>query len=250
VYNRGNKNEREIGDFMAVKYKEIADRLELDIRDGKFDAIKKLPTEDELMKTFEVSRNTIRKAITQLVNRGYIYQVQGSGMFLREHAVSDFINLGSLRGLTKDLKSKTIETKILELLVIEADEEKAIKIRCEKGSKLYYCKRLRVVDGEPFSIEISYFKKDIVPYLNEDIARNSIYSYIIEDLKLHIGFADKVVNCEKIDEEKANLLHVIPGDPALVIENTVCLANGTIFELSQSIFHYQKAKILNRINFK
>lgn len=235
---------------MAVKYKEIADQLESDIRDGKFDATKKLPTEEELMKTFEVSRNTIRKAITQLVNRGYIYQVQGSGMFLRDKSVTDYINLGSLRGLTKDLTSKTINTQILDLRVIEADEDTAQKIRCEKGAKLYFCKRLRAVDDEPFSIEISYFKKDIVPYLNEDIAKTSIYSYLIEDLKLQISFADKVVNCEKIDEEKAKLLNVKPEDPALIIENTVCLANGTIFELSKSIFHYQKAKILNRINFQ
>jgi GntR family transcriptional regulator, transcriptional regulator of bglA len=235
---------------MAVKYKEIADRLESDIREGKFNQTKKLPTEDELIKKFEVSRNTIRKAVTQLVNRGYIYQVQGSGMFLREESVTDYINLGSLRGLTKDLASKTIETKILALEIIEADEIKAKQLRCEAGTKLYYIKRLRVVDDEPFSIEISYFKKDIVPYLNKDIAISSIYSYLIADLKLHIGFADKVINCEKIDEADAKLLQVAPQDPALIVENTVCLTNGTIFELSQSIFHYQKAKILNRINFK
>jgi GntR family transcriptional regulator of bglA len=235
---------------MAVKYKEIADQLERDIRDGKFDQTKKLPTEDELLKKFEVSRNTVRKAINQLVNRGHIYQVQGSGMFLREKSETDTINLGSLRGLTKDLTSKTIETKILDLHVLEADEEKAKQLRCEVGTKLYYIKRLRIVDQEPFSIEISYFKKDIVPYLNEEIASSSIYSYLIDDLKLTIGFADKVINCEKIDEVSAGLLKVNPLDPALIIENTVCLTNGTIFELSQSIFHYQKAKILNRINFK
>lgn len=235
---------------MAVKYKEIADRLESDIQEGKFDQTKKLPTEDELIKQFEVSRNTIRKAILQLVNRGYIYQVQGSGMFLREESGTDYINLGSLRGLTKDLASKTIETKIVALQVIEADEAKAQQLRCEAGTKLYYIKRLRVVDDEPFSIEISYFKKDIVPYLNEEIAARSIYSYLIDDLKLNIGFADKVINCEKIDEASAELLHVNSQDPALIVENTVCLTNGTIFEWSQSIFHYQKAKILNRINFK
>ena len=65
-------------------------------------------------------------------------------------------------------------------------------------------KRLRIVDEEPFSIEISYFKKDIVPYLNEEIASSSIYSYLIDDLELNIGFADKVINCEKIDEENAS----------------------------------------------
>ncbi|MGJ7922085.1 GntR family transcriptional regulator [Neobacillus sp. LXY-4] len=235
---------------MAVKYKEIADSLERDIQEGKFNQSKKLPTEDELIKAFDVSRNTIRKAIHQLVNRGLVYQVQGSGMFLREESVTDYINLGSLRGLTKDLISKSIETKILELQVLEADEEKAKQLRCDVGTKLYFIKRLRMVDDEPFSIEISYFKKDIVPYLNEDIASSSIYSYLIDDLKLNIAFADKVINCEKIDEASARLLQVNPQDPALIIENTVCLANGTIFELSKSIFHYQKAKILNRINFK
>lgn len=235
---------------MAVKYKEIADCLEQEIRDGKFDHTKKLPTEDELIKKFEVSRNTIRKAINQLVNRGHVYQVQGSGMFLREKSETDYINLGSLRGLTVDLASKTIETKILTLQVEEADEIIATQMRCEVGSKVYYIKRLRMVDHEPFSIEISYFKKGIVPYLNEDIASSSIYSYLIDDLKLTIGFADKVITCEKIGEADAELLHVHPLDPALIIENTVCLTNGTIFEVSKSLFHYQKAKILNRINFK
>lgn len=235
---------------MAVKYKEIADYLERDIRDGKFDTAKKLPTEEELINNFKVSRNTIRKAINQLVNLGLIYQVQGSGMFLREKSITDYINLGSLRGLTKDLTSKIIETKILELHVVEAEEVIAKQLRCEVGANLYYIKRLRIVDKEPFSIEISYFKKDIVPYLNEDIASSSIYRYLIEDLKLNIGFADKVINCEKIGEANAELLHVKPLDPALIIENTVCLTNGTIFELSKSVFHYEKAKILNRINFK
>jgi GntR family transcriptional regulator of bglA len=235
---------------MAIKYKEIADRLEKEIQEGKFNQTKKLPTEEEMIKEFEVSRNTIRKAVTQLVNRGYIYQVQGSGMFLREESVTDYINLGSLRGLTEDLKSKKVETKVLSLHVVEADELTAKGLRCAPETKLYYVKRLRIVDDEPFSIEISYFKKDVVPYLNEEIASSSIYSYLIDDLKLNIGFADKVINCEKTDEESAALLHIDPFDPALIIENTVCLTNGTIFEWSKSIFHFQKAKILNRINFK
>ena len=83
------------------------------------------------MNRFEVSRNTIRKVISQLVNRGYIFQVQGSGMFLRETSVTDYINLGSLRGLTKNLVSQNIETKVLDLEVIDADEEIAKRMQCE-----------------------------------------------------------------------------------------------------------------------
>ncbi|ANN33548.1 MULTISPECIES: GntR family transcriptional regulator [Bacillus] len=235
---------------MSAKYKQIADVLEQNIRDGLFNETKKLPTEEALMNRFEVSRNTIRKVISQLVNRGYIFQVQGSGMFLRETSVTDYINLGSLRGLTKNLVSQNIETKVLELEVIDADEEIAKQMQCEAGTRLYFLKRLRIVDAKPFSIEVSYFKKDIIPYLNEEIALSSVYSYFIEDLRLNIGFADKVISCEKVNKENAQLLELNEGDPALLIENTVYLVNGTIFELSQSMFHYEKAKLLNRINFK
>ncbi|PEY54337.1 GntR family transcriptional regulator [Bacillus cereus] len=235
---------------MSAKYKQIADVLEQNIRDGLFNETKKLPTEEALMNRFEVSRNTIRKVISQLVNRGYIFQVQGSGMFLRETSVTDYINLGSLRGLTKNLVSQNIETKVLELEVIDADEEIAKQMQCEAGTRLYFLKRLRIVDAKPFSIEVSYFKKDIIPYLNEEIALSSVYSYFIEDLRLNIGFADKVISCEKVNKENAQLLELNEGDPALLIENTVYLVNGTIFELSQSMLHYEKAKLLNRINFK
>ncbi|WPS89891.1 GntR family transcriptional regulator [Brevibacillus halotolerans] len=235
---------------MSVKYKKIADILENDIRDGKFNETKKLPTEEELMNIFQVSRNTIRKVVSQLVNRGYIFQVQGSGMFLREAPITDYINLASLRGLTKDLASQNIETKVVDLHVMEADETLAERMQCQAGTKLYFVKRLRIVDGKAFSIEISHFKKDVVPYLNNEIAASSIYSYLIEDLQLHIGFADKVIHCEKIDKESAQLLEVHEHDPALLIENTVYLVNGTIFEMSQSMFHYQKARLLNRITFK
>ncbi|PEI65761.1 GntR family transcriptional regulator [Bacillus wiedmannii] len=235
---------------MSTKYKQIADVLEQNIRDGLFNETKKLPTEEALMNRFEVSRNTIRKVISQLVNRGYIFQVQGSGMFLRETSVTDYINLGSLRGLTKNLVSQNVETQVLELEVIDADEDIAKRMQCEAGTRIYFLKRLRIVDGKPFSIEVSYFKKDIIPYLNKEIALSSVYSYFIEDLRLNIGFADKVISCEKVNKENAQLLELNEGDPALLIENTVCLVNGTIFELSQSMFHYEKTKLLNRINFK
>ncbi|EEL86699.1 Transcriptional regulator, GntR family [Bacillus cereus AH1272] len=85
--------------------------------------------------------------------------------------------------------------------------------------------------------------------MNEEIALSSVYSYFIEDLRLNIGFADKVISCEKINKENAQLLELNEDDPALLIENTVYLVNGTIFELSQSMFHYEKTKLLNRINF-
>ena len=67
---------------MAVKYKMVCDDIEKDIMDGTFKKSNKLPTEDELIEKYQVSRNTIRKAIDLLTRRGLVIPIQGSGVFL------------------------------------------------------------------------------------------------------------------------------------------------------------------------
>ncbi|WP_310938736.1 GntR family transcriptional regulator [Clostridium sp. SHJSY1] len=235
---------------MAIKYKEIGNSIEERIISGVYKQSKKLPTEEELMREYMVSRNTIRKAISLLVDRGYLYQVQGSGIFIRQTSKDGFITLGNMRGLTGDFPSKKITTKLLELRVIEASEELAEKMRCVVGTNLYFVKRLRFLDDENFAVEYSYYNKDIVPYLNNEIVEKSIYEYILKDLKLNIGFADKMIYCDKLDNEHSELLCLDEGDPATIIEDTVFLTNGLIFDISKVIYNYKMAKMLSLANYK
>lgn len=235
---------------MAIKYKEICNFIEKDIRDGLYNDTKKLPTEETLMKQYEVSRNTVRKAISLLVDRGYVYQVQGSGIFIRETTKDGCITLGTMKGLTGDFASKKITTKVLNLEIAEADEERANKLRCEIGTELYFVKRLRFLDSEPFAIECAYFNKDIIPYLSKEIAKKSIYNYMTTHLKLNIGFADKMIYCELLDEDNANYLGLKENDPTIIIEDTVFLTNGLVFNTSKVMYHYKKAKMLSISNNK
>lgn len=235
---------------MAVKYKEIAQLIEEAILHGKYKNCSKLPTEEELMKEFLVSRNTIRKSISLLVDRGYVYQVQGSGIFIRQTSKDGCITLGNIRGLTGDFPSKDITTKLLSLEQVKADEEIAKKMKCTVGTDLYYVKRLRYLDGVNFAVEYSYYNKNIIPYLNSDIVEKSIYSYIQNDLKLNIGFADKIVYCDKLDREHSELLKLEEGDPATIIEDTVFLTNGLIFDISKVVYNYKMAKMLSLANYK
>nr|WP_243240353.1 GntR family transcriptional regulator [Clostridium cibarium] len=155
-----------------------------------------------------------------------------------------------MRGLTGDFPSKKITTKLLELRVEEASEEIAEKMRCAEGTNLYFVKRLRFLDEENFAVEYSYYNKDIVPYLNNEIVEKSIYEYIRKDLKLNIGFADKIIYCDKLDEEHSELLCLDEGDPATIIEDTVFLTNGLIFDISKVIYNYKMAKMLSLASYK
>lgn len=235
---------------MQAKYKDVAMMIEDNIINGKYDITGKLPTVDELIKEFEVSRNTIRTALELLVNNGYIYQVQGSGIFVRQTCKEGYINISNMRGLTKDLEDKKIETKILKFDVTKADEEMAEKMKCKVGTELYYVKRLRIVDGTAFSVEDSFFNKEIITYLNSEIVENSIYEYVTNALKYTIGFADKVICCEKLQEQEAELLGLEESEGTLVIENRVYLSNGLIFDVSRAKYNYKNTKFISVANYK
>jgi GntR family transcriptional regulator, transcriptional regulator of bglA len=230
---------------MQKKYETIVNILEKEILDGKYDSNKKLPTEEELIARLNVSKNTVRKAIDILVTKGYIYRVQGSGIFLRDFSREGCMDIREMNGLTKTYSNNKLKSKVLELSLIDADEELASKMRCNVNTKLYYVKRVRYLNGEPMEIEESYYNKEIIPYLNEEICSKSIFSYVINDLKLKIGFADRVISCEKLNEEEAKLLNLKKDDPTLIINNTVFLSSGIVFDVSLEKYNYSKMKIIS-----
>lgn len=234
---------------MSSIYKNIANEIINDIINGKYNETKKLPKEEDFIAYYNVSRTTIRKAIGIVAMKGYVYPVQGSGIFIRETALKNYLSLENLRGLTRDCPNENVSGEVIELKIIPADEELSNKMKCEIGTNIYFLKRLRTKNNEPFTIEYSYFNKDIIPYLNDDIAKKSIYGYIINDLKLSIGFADKIIYSEKLNKIDASLLELDENDPSLVIENTVFLTNGSIFEVSRAVHNYKNTKLLKLASF-
>ena len=68
---------------MGIKYKEVADQLRHEILDqNTYAGTKKLPTEQELMERYHVSRQTVRQALSILLAENLIQKRQGRGFFL------------------------------------------------------------------------------------------------------------------------------------------------------------------------
>lgn len=66
------------------KYRQLADKIKSDILAGEFKPGQQIPIEDELIKIFAMSRNTVRQAIKLLVNDGYLIKIPGNGTFVTE----------------------------------------------------------------------------------------------------------------------------------------------------------------------
>lgn len=67
---------------MAIKYKWLAERLELMVEKNIQNNIPRLPTEQELCRRYHVSRQTVRMALSLLEQKGLIEKKQGSGCYL------------------------------------------------------------------------------------------------------------------------------------------------------------------------
>lgn len=67
---------------MTTKYEKVKTSIRQLIENGHYPVGQQLPTESELMKTYSVSRYTIRRAMGELENEHYIYRIQGGGMYV------------------------------------------------------------------------------------------------------------------------------------------------------------------------
>lgn len=230
------------------KYKTVAESIEKDIQNGVYHDVDKLPTEDELIETFNVSRNTIRKAIEILTKKGLVFSIQGSGLFVRRSSCEGCVNLENFYGLTTAFNGNVV-SKIVEFSLINASEWLASKMKCKIGAEIYYVERIRYLDKKPYVYEYSYFNKEVVHYLSQDIIQSSIYKYITQDLKLQIGYVDRIIFADKLTSKQAIGLDLNEGDPALVSHNIAMLKNGIVFDYSIDVHHYKETKFLKLSNF-
>lgn len=65
------------------KYYSLKRDLVKKIEMGDYQEDMPILSERELMETYQVSRITVRRAIDELVNEGYLYKIQGKGTYIK-----------------------------------------------------------------------------------------------------------------------------------------------------------------------
>lgn len=225
-----------------LKYQIIANEIENDIYSNNLPQGTKLPTVEALASEYNVSKSTIVKAIESLVSRKIVYQLQGSGIFVRKRNRTGYINLNFTQGFTTSLKEFNITSKVLDFNLIKANKEIAELIECDVNDDIYLIKRLRYIDDEIMCYEEAYYKKSIVPYLNKEIATGSIFEYLQTALNLNLGFSDRYLHLEKLDNNLANLLNLAPNDPAMIVLEQIYLSSGVCFNVSKLVYNYKNTR--------
>ncbi|WP_138420331.1 GntR family transcriptional regulator [Aquibacillus sediminis] len=84
---------------METKYNTVKQAIKSKILDGTFQPNQKISSESELMKQFSVSRHTVRLAIGELVNQGWLYREQGAGTFCADRSKADTVPVNTQKNI-------------------------------------------------------------------------------------------------------------------------------------------------------
>ncbi|MCY9002467.1 GntR family transcriptional regulator [Peribacillus frigoritolerans] len=231
-----------------IKYQQIAIEIEKYIEDHALQQGEKLPSLDTLMTQFEVSKSTITKSLDLLEKKGIVFQVRGSGIFVRRHKRKGYISLLSNQGFKKSLEDFQITSEVIELDVRKPTKEAALNLNMELEDDVYYVKRVRYINGQTLCLEESYFNKSIITYLNNEIISESIFNYIAEGLGLKIGFSDTFLQVDKLTDEEAKYLKLKKEDPKLYVESVFHLNNGQPFDFSKVTYNYEQSQFFVQSN--
>jgi GntR family transcriptional regulator len=201
-----------------------------------------LPSERELSENFQISRMTVRQAITNLVNQGFLFREKGRGTFVSNQKFEQ--NLQGLTSFTEDMKARQLVpgTKLLHFEIFPVEKDIQERLSLGEGELIYKIKRLRLANEEPIALETSYLPVKLIPGLTPDILEKSLYSYIEDELQLKIGHATQTVEAALVSDEDSKQLQVKKGVPVLLIQRETFLENGTPLELVRSSYRADKYK--------
>ena len=102
-----------------------------------------------------------------------------------------------------------------------------------RGCKVFYLKRIRLVDGEPLIVLNNYVVYDACPGVETvDFTTERLFQVLEERYGLKLAHGRRTFQAQVADREIAHLLEMKPGDAVMNVEQLAFLEDGTVIECS------------------
>jgi GntR family transcriptional regulator len=196
------------------KHAQLSDALaDLAVRELGPDSM--IPSERELMTTYDVSRATVRKAIESLVADGLLHRIHGKGTFVARPRLESRLHLASF---SQDMRRRGL-TPSTVLLGIEADRppaEAATALGLAADGLAWRIDRVRLADGQPIALENGWYPLEPLPDLDRQDLSGSLYEVFEKTYGFGIDAAEQTLWGESADAVMARRLDAPLHTPLLV----------------------------------
>lgn len=198
-------------------WREISRSLERRILAREFTPGDKLPTEDALSREFMVNRHTVRRALSDLQDKGIVESTQGRGSYVRRPSAP--MRLQRRPRFTDHVRERgrIPRTQTLKLLVKPADTRVAAQLGIRAGEPMIYLERQRFIDDEPTALSQHHFSHDRFPtFIDLYRSRGTITQTLIDSGVLDYTRRRTWISARLPTVQEAELLHVPRHVPLMV----------------------------------
>lgn len=209
-----------------------------------------IPSERQLCAELDVSRPTLRAVVEELVRDGLLVKRHGQGMFIAQPKIAQDLaqsarnrNAVSVAGV-----SGVWSSRIVDFTRISAGARVGRRLRLAPSAPVLRVVRLRLVDGEPMSLDTLYLPEALVPGLTAgDLEKHSFYDLLETRYGIGVTSAVQTIEPTVTDEEEAGLLGVPAHFPALLFERVTEDAEGRVVEFAHAVYRGDRYRIVSHL---
>jgi GntR family transcriptional regulator len=180
----------------------VAEQLRTMIMEGKLEPESQLPNEPDLSSLLNVSRSTVRSALTILEQGGFVLRRWGVGTFVaKDPPAYDNLNINS--GVTQLIRSSGAAPGCIEALVVTrpASEHVASRLAVEPQTPIVIIERVRLANERRTVFSLDYLPKSLFDTAEGEISlaeieafvktQQSMYAFLRQrvGLEIHHGLA-------------------------------------------------------------
>jgi len=208
------------------------------IQNGTYSTDMLLPSEAALCQEFQVSRATVRTAISALSARGLLIRKPGKGTFIVDtlrlnsglEQLESVLSIARSQGMTPGIGSLSVK-------VINADENLARRLGCDQGDPITSIERTILVAGKTVSLHHDYVPNK---FLQSNLITNQFDGSVLDLLKLHhsppLKEAITEITAINASQEHSTYLGIKPNTALILLRETAYDEGGEIVSYSENFF--------------
>ena len=186
------------------------------ITNGDWPPLSRIPSENDLVGKFNISRMTVNRALRELSDSGVVTRTQGVGSFVAgPKAESAMFEVRSIRD--EILARGQVHT--VDVLICEAVSARPVTARqfgLQTGAEMFHSRLLHLANGTPLQLEDRFVNPVCAPdYLDIDFQLEIPHQYLMRTAPLQR--TEHVIEAEAANKRLARVLIVNPGDPLLCL---------------------------------
>ncbi|MBR6028304.1 MAG: GntR family transcriptional regulator [Clostridia bacterium] len=215
-------------------YVQLMHKLRAEITEGVYPVHSRIPSEQELCDTYQVSRVTVRKALAELTREGLLERHQGKGTYVAVPRLrKDLRHVNSFYEVCMEMHCRP-ETQVLRAQLTQADSMDRESGLCDSSDSVVEVVRVRLADGQPVMLENNHFSADYEWILRENLT-GSLYA-LLRQKGIEAEQATHEISLCYASATDARQLDVEPGSALLAL-------NEVIYDQQGRPLHTSRQKI-------